>query len=105
MQTLFDPRIDTAWKQESLTENSRSGGRAFWGYSAVYRYDLEAVLPRLSQPVLLLNPEEDLWEQTLLAAPLIPNVTLKPMSKVGHGLFQLDRDRIADMIETFLRAE
>ncbi|HUD95507.1 alpha/beta fold hydrolase [Sphingobium sp.] len=102
MQTLFDPRIDTGWKQESLAENLRSGARAYWGYAAVYGYDLATALPRLTQPVLLIAPEDDLWEPTQRAAPLIPNVTLTPMPGAGHGLFVLERDTIAAMIDAFL---
>lgn len=103
MQTLFDPRIDTGWKQASLTENLRSGPRAYWGYAAVYGYDLNAALPKVRQPVLLIAPEDDLWEPTQRAAPLIPDVHLLPLPGVGHGLFVLDRDRIAQAIDAFLR--
>lgn len=104
MQTLFDPRIDTDWKQESLTENLRSGPRAYWGYAAVYGYDLAAALPRLTQPVLLIAPEDDLWEPTQKAAPRIPHVTLTPLPGAGHGLFVLERDAIAAIIDAFLVA-
>lgn len=102
MQTLFDPRIDTRWKQESLTENLRSGARAYWGYAAVYGYDLAAALPQLTQPVLLIAPEDDLWEPTQRAAPLIPDVTIMPLPGAGHGLFVLEREAIAAMIDAFL---
>lgn len=104
MQTLFDPRIDTGWKQASLTENLRSGPRAYWGYAAVYGYDLAAALPRLRQPVLLIAPEDDLWEPTQRAAPLIPDARLLPLPGVGHGLFLLERDAIAQAVDAFLRS-
>jgi pimeloyl-ACP methyl ester carboxylesterase len=102
MQTLFDPRIDTAWKQQSFAENLRSGPRAYWGYEAVYGYDLEAALPRLRQPVLLIAPEDDLWLPTQRAVPLIPDVRVLPLPGAGHGLFELERDTIASALQAFL---
>jgi pimeloyl-ACP methyl ester carboxylesterase len=103
MQTLFDPRIDTAWKQESFTENLRSGPRAYWGYQAVYGYDLEAALPRLRQPVLVIAPEDDLWLPSQRAVPLIPDVRVLPLPGAGHGLFVLECDTIASALQRFLR--
>lgn len=102
MQDLFDPRVDTAWKQESLTENLRSGPRAYWGYAAVYGFDLETALKTLTQPTLVIAPEDDLWEPTQRAIPLIANLDVLPLPGVGHGLFTLDRDRIATAIDRFL---
>jgi pimeloyl-ACP methyl ester carboxylesterase len=102
MQTLFDPRIDIGWKQESITENLRSGSRAYWGYAAVYGYDLAAALPLLTQPVLLIAPEDDLWEQTQRAASLIANGSMTLLPGAGHGLFVLEGDAIAAMIDAFL---
>lgn len=104
MQTLFDPRIDTHWKQESLTENLRSGPRAYWGYAAVYGFDLEAALRNLCQPMLLIAPEDDLAGPTARAAALIRDMRSLHLPCVGHGLFQLDRDVIARAIDAFLRA-
>lgn len=103
MQTLFDPRIDTGWKQESFTENLRSGPHAYWGYAAVYGYDLAAALPRLTQSVLLIAPADDLWEPTCQAFPLITDGILEPIRGAGHGLFVLERERIATMIDSFLQ--
>jgi pimeloyl-ACP methyl ester carboxylesterase len=102
MQTLFDPRIDTDWKQQSFTENLRSGDRAYWGYRAVYDYDLADALPRLRLPVLLIAPEDDLWRQTTQAAWLLERVKLLPIRGAGHGLFVLERDRIVAALDHFL---
>ena len=64
MQGLFDPRIDLDWKHESLTENLRPGKRAPWGYRAVYGYDFQSALDRVTHDTLILNPEDDLWQPT-----------------------------------------
>jgi pimeloyl-ACP methyl ester carboxylesterase len=102
MQPLFDPRLDIAWKQESLVENLRCGSRAPWAYSSVYRHDLAATLAMVRQPALIINPEDDLWRQTREGAAHLPHARLEELPGVGHGLFSLERDRIAAILRDFL---
>jgi pimeloyl-ACP methyl ester carboxylesterase len=102
MQRLFDPRLDIAWKQESLVENLRCGSRAPWAYASVYRHDLAATLANVRQPALVLNPEDDLWHQTREGAAHLPHARLEELPGVGHGLFALERDRIAAILRHFL---
>jgi pimeloyl-ACP methyl ester carboxylesterase len=102
MQGLFDRRIDTVWKHESLTENLRSGARAHWGYDAVYRYDLQAALGRLAHPALILNPEDDLWIPTRENAPRVAHADYIELPDLKHGLFELEPTKIAGLIVKFL---
>lgn len=100
--TLCDPRVSTAWKHQSLTENLRCGARAPWGYDAVYRYDLQVALGRIVQPMLILNPQDDLWELTHRSAPLAPSARYVELPGLGHGLFDLETEKLAGLIEQFL---
>lgn len=102
MQSLFDPRIDTRWKHDSLVENLRSGARAHWGYDAVYRYDLQAALDGLRHPTLILNPQDDLWVPTRDNASRVRQAEYVELPGLGHGLFALETDRIATLITDFL---
>lgn len=102
MQTLFDPRIDTQWKHDSFAENLRSGARAHWGFDAVFRYDLQAALDALKHPTLILNPEDDLWLPTRMNAPRVKDAEYVELPGVGHGLFELEKDRIAGLVSEFL---
>jgi pimeloyl-ACP methyl ester carboxylesterase len=102
MQSLFDPRIGLDWKHESLTENLRPGARAPWGYRAVYGYDFQAALDRVQHETLILNPEDDLWQPTRENADRVKGAHYIELPGVGHGLFTLERDRIADIVRTFL---
>lgn len=102
MQPLFDPRLDVAWKQESFVENLRCGPRAPWGYSAVYRHDLVATLGQVRQPLLIVNPQDDLWNQTHEGAKLVPQARIAELPGASHGLFDLDRDRIVMILRDFL---
>jgi len=102
MQSLFDPRIDADWKHASLTENLRSGKRAPWGYEAVYRYDFQAALEALTHETLILNPEDDLWVPTRENAPRVKHARYVELPGLGHGLFDLETDRIAGLVRDFL---
>lgn len=102
MQSLFDPRIDADWKHASLTENLRPGKRAPWGYDAVYRYDFQAALDALTHETLILNPEDDLWGPTRDNAGRVKNARYVELPGLGHGLFDLETDRIAGLVRDFL---
>ncbi len=102
MQTLFDRRIGTQWKHESMTENLRAGPRAHWGYDAVYRYDFQAALDALAHPALILNPEDDLWVPTRDNASRVAHADYVEMPDLKHGLFALETDRIAGIVSDFL---
>jgi pimeloyl-ACP methyl ester carboxylesterase len=97
-----DPRASLAWKQASLTENQRSGAGFYKGYGAVFRHDLFATLASLDQPVLVINPEDDLWHETHRAMPSIPDGRMVELRGVGHGLFDLEAARIAGLVDEFL---
>lgn len=99
---LTDPRMDADWKHASLTENCRAGARGTWGYDAVYRYDFQAALDHLRHPVLILNPEDDLFQPTAANAPRVPHARYLELAGMKHGLFQAESSRIARLIEDFL---
>lgn len=99
---LCDPRVSVGWKHASLTENLRCGTRAPWGYGAVYGYDLQAALDRLSHPALILNPQDDLWAVTQVQAARATGGAYVELPGLGHGLFDLETARIASLIEEFL---
>ena len=102
MQGLADPRAGTDWMHASFTENLRCGDRAPWGYEAVYRYDLESALGWLEHPALVLAPEDDLDRQTLRGIALMKDARIERLAGVGHGLFDLETDRIVASIRDFL---
>ncbi len=99
---LTDSRMDADWRHASLTENCRAGARATWGYEAVYRHDFEAALDGVRHPVLILNPEDDLFQPTAANAPRVPHAQYIELAGLKHGLFQAESSRLAGLIENFL---
>lgn len=98
---LCDKRVSPEWQHRSVVENLRAVDSPA-GYRAVYRYDLAEHLPRLRQPVLLINAEDDLFEQTRRARPLLPGAEYRELPGAAHGMFDLDRERIARIVDAFL---
>ncbi len=73
-----------------------------WAYEAVFAYDLKAALGSLTQPVLVLNPEDDLHEQTRRAAGLIPNGTMLDLPGWNHGFLDLETAKVGRLLRDFL---
>ena len=105
VESLNDPRIDPEWRQLSFAESLRSGRRLPWGFIAVYRYDFLGNLARLTQPTLVLCPQDDLWENTHKVFPTIPHGRLLEFPNAAHGFLQLDRDNVVHALRSFYDEE
>lgn len=63
-----------------------SGGeRHWWGHHAAFGYDVVPVLERISVPILVLNPADDLTEQTRRAAPHLRGGRVEDRPEWTHG--------------------
>lgn len=102
IQQLSDPRLSAEDKHVSMAECLRLGARMPWGYISVYRYDFLGAMPQVRQPVLVVNPEDDLWTLTRATAHLFPNGRRFDMPGVRHGVLSLEKARVLAEIETFL---
>lgn len=102
IRVFTDHRASLAWRQASLTENLRSGPARFIGYRAVYRHDLHAELAALAHPMLLLNPHDDLFDQTRSARTHAPDCAYLELPGLAHGLFEIAPAMIAAAVREFL---
>ena len=73
-----------------------------WGHRAAFNYDLAAVLPTVSQPILVLNPEDDLWEQTRRATPYLKNGRIHDLPGWTHGALDGHTAEMAAIVRAFL---
>jgi pimeloyl-ACP methyl ester carboxylesterase len=101
---LSDPRVSAEERHIGMAESLRLGVRLPWGFMAVYRYDFLGAMLQVKQPVLVMNPEDDLWVVTMATSHLFPNGTRLDMPGVAHGVLKLEKDRVVQAIETFLDA-
>ncbi len=86
---------------EHFFEGLRRPAISWWGHYAAFAFELAELLPQVRQPVLLLNPEDDLTEYTRRAAPLLANGRMLELPKWGHGLLQVHAAELAALVRDF----
>jgi pimeloyl-ACP methyl ester carboxylesterase len=92
--------LDRAARQ--WVDKLRTLDRSSWAYIGVWGYAYEDRLPRIGQPVLLLQPHEDLLEESKAAARLIPDHTIVELPRFDRDIFDLPE--AVDAIGTQMRA-
>jgi pimeloyl-ACP methyl ester carboxylesterase len=73
-----------------------------WGFRAAFAYDLTKTLPNVDQPILVLNPEDDLWDQTPRAMPYIKTGRKHDLPGWTHGALDTHTEEIAAIVRAFL---
>lgn len=87
---------------EHFAEHLRGGVNAWWGHRAAFNYDLGGVLPGIEQPILVLNPEDDLHEHTLRSGPLLKNGHIHELPGWSHGFIEIYPEAVASILRGFL---
>ena len=75
---------------------------SWWGHNAAFNFPLREKLPQVRQPMLVLNPEDDLFAETSRAKDLITNGRMQDLPGWGHGFLDIHTDAAADILRTFL---
>lgn len=102
ISNLSDPRMSAEQRHIGMAECLRLGSRMPWGYIAVYRYDFLGAMPEVKQPVLVVNPQDDLWNVTRETSARFPTARRLDLPGVKHGVLALERDRLVGEINGFL---
>lgn len=84
--------------QREFGEQQRGGENAFWGYVAAFGYRHDEALPRVTQPVLLLCPEDDLEIPTLRAEQYLANGRMLRLPGWGHQMMATRTAEVADLL-------
>ena len=96
------PRQTWANYARNHAQGLRGGPGYFWGHRAAFNHDFAARLQALSQPILVLNPGDDLAAQSRRAAALMQNGSVLEMPDQGHGMLDSDTDWIVNVVSDFL---
>jgi len=76
-----------------------------WGFRAAFNYDLAKSLSEVKQPVLVLNPEDDLWTQTPRAKPYLnKDSRIHDFPGWTHGHLDAHTVEMANVVRGFLDA-
>jgi pimeloyl-ACP methyl ester carboxylesterase len=97
------------WPMENVAEHlgdvMRRPDVSWWGHNAAFKYPIGDALSEVSQPLLVLNPDDDLTEQTLRAVPIVGEANVKRLPGWAHGLLEVHGEAAAHVIRKFLDSD
>jgi len=82
----------------------RNPAISWWGHNAAFSYDMAGQLARVKQPILVLNPDDDLHRQTLRAAGKMQRGRIHHLPNWGHGFLDVHTDEARRIVTDFLDA-
>ena len=99
------PGMTLQMAAESFAENLRAGDDYEWGHRAAFAYSqaYNRKLARLEQPMFVMNPGDDMFEQSPRADALMRNGRRKDYPKWGHGFLNAYPEESAAEILGFIR--
>ncbi len=80
----------------------RGGERRPWGHRAAFSYQHTDHLPEVTQPVLVINPNDDLTAFTARIEPYLNNGRVVNMEHWGHGFLDSHPAEAGALIREFL---
>ena len=75
---------------------------SWWGHHAAFSYAADMRLPEIVQPILVLNPADDLERETRRARSLIRNGQIVELPAWGHGFLDAFTDDAVRLVISFL---
>lgn len=85
-----------------FAEGLRWGPNYPWGFLASFDYPARERMASLTQPVLVLNPADDLQQQTRRITEVLPTARLVEIPDAGHGLMDTRTAEVAALLREFL---
>ena len=98
------PGTPIEFVHRDVVETLRGGMTSWWGHRASRNYGHAENLPKVTQPVLVLCPKDDLWEPTLRAADVIRNGRILELPDFGHGMLDTRTKEVSEILRDFLDA-
>lgn len=87
---------------DSAIERMRHYRTSNWGFMAAYDYDVAKALTEVSQPILILNPEDDVYETTPRVKPYLRNGRIHDLPGWTHGHVDIHTAEMAKIVRDFL---
>lgn len=94
------PKGETGW--QVFFSSHLQAPISHWGFRAAFAYDFPAALKKTTHSLLILNPEDDVWEVTPRAAPLIQNGHIRDLPGWTHGFLHIHAEETAAVVRDFL---
>jgi len=87
---------------EYFLESMRHPEISSWGHRAAFNYDCIGALKKILHPILVLNPQDDLWEYTPRTAALMKNGRVLDLPNWNHGFLDTRTKDVARILREFL---
>jgi pimeloyl-ACP methyl ester carboxylesterase len=100
--TRRDPRVPLERAARIYMEKAKPMDRYWWTYVGVWTYSFEERFPLIAQPVLILQPDEDLAEYSRRAAELLSDVSFESLPGLKRDVFDVGAQQIATAMRRFL---
>lgn len=102
LQRFYGPDVPLSVLARNFAEGLRGGPAAPWGHRAAFDYDLAAALPKVKQSVLIVNPEDDLAEQTPRGLALLHDARMLTLHGQAHGFIDVSTAEFGGALRQFL---
>jgi pimeloyl-ACP methyl ester carboxylesterase len=102
MQQYYTSDVPRSIIGRNFTAGLRGGPMAHWGHQAAFAYPLAEKLPQVEQPVLIINPEDDLVNETRRAPRLLKRGRLHELPGRAHGFMDQMTAEFTRLLENFL---
>jgi pimeloyl-ACP methyl ester carboxylesterase len=100
--TQRDPRVPLDRAARVYMEKAKPMDRYWWPYGGVWSYEVEKRFPLITQPVLVVQPHEDLLEYSRKAAELIPKARFVGLPELDRDVFDVGVAQFAEEMRRFL---
>ena len=76
--------------------------KAWWGHRAAFNHQPDMGLPEVKQPIMIINPGDDLQQFTPRATDLLVNGRIIDKPEWGHGFLDASTLEAAKLARSFL---
>lgn len=97
-----DKRVPIARAVDVFGERAKPLVRRAWPYVGVWSYDVAERFPRITQPTLILQAREPLFEVSRASSTLIPNARFVDAAPLSRDIFEVGVDQLAREMRAFL---
>jgi pimeloyl-ACP methyl ester carboxylesterase len=105
MIPFYGPKVPRDILARNFAEGLRGGPMSWWGHRAAFNYPLAERLTEIAQPILLINPDDDLVEETPRALPLAADIRMHKLDGLGHAWFDIVPGEMGRIFRAFLDAD
>lgn len=87
---------------EEFPDAIRNPAISWWGHNAAFSYDMAGRLPRVKQPILVLDPDDDLHQYSSRAEGKMQRGEILHLPNWGHGFLDVHTDEVRRIVSNFL---